>query len=87
MKRGRKPLGYKAGEWRYSELYDNWNFTTACCFKYKTRCEICPNELVCAGYKEEGKMHPVKKATMLTYENIGLKGYERWFTTNDTRDE
>lgn len=73
MKRGRKPN--KGNE---LDLYDRWNFTTACCFKYKTKCVLCPNQLVCKDFKKENEIHPVKLATMLTYANIGKKGLERF---------
>ena len=68
-----------------AELYWAWTFQTACCFKHKTKCNGCPNDLVCNKYKlcmKEGKkdydIHPIKYATLMTYKNIGLEGIERY---------
>ena len=68
------------------ELYGSWNFTTACCYKYRTKCILCPNQLVCSQFEDEEYMHPIKKATMMTLKNIGIEGIER-FINYDTRDE
>lgn len=67
-------------KWRYSKIYKSWNFTTACCFKFKTHCVDCPNRIVCELYanasKNVYKIHPVKFATLMTYSNIGIEGLE-----------
>ena len=64
-----------------------WNFTTACCFKYKTNCEICPNQIVCEKFKKENAIHPVKYATMMTYRNIGTKGLNNFKFIDEERKE
>lgn len=83
------------------EMYKQWNYTTACCFKHKCKCDRCPNVIVCSQITNpvgDYKIHPVKYATIKTYANIGLKGYKRAFTekggyrtekwgVNDTSDE
>ena len=67
----------------YCRMYMKWNYTTACCFKHKTKCDECPNEIVCEEYKKENEIHPIKYATLMTYRNIGLKGYRDY----DKKDE
>lgn len=68
-----------------AKLYWEWTFQTACCFKYKTKCKECPNDIVCNKYNScmkesqmDYKIHPIKYATLQTYKNIGLKGIERY---------
>lgn len=71
-----------------ASMYRSWNYTTACCFKYKTDCKICPNKIVCAKYtKPVGNyyIHPVKYATLKTYANIGLEGYESAFANSENK--
>ena len=64
-----------------SSMYKQWNYTTACCFKYKTNCDKCPNTIVCSRHTHwvgDYKIHPVKYATLKTYANIGRKGIEQF---------
>ena len=65
---------------RNARFFKRWNYTTACCFKYKTKCADCPNCIVCEMYSDLGKnkynIHPIKYATLMTYSNIGVKGLE-----------
>ena len=65
---------------RKARTFQKWNYTTACCFKYKTRCEKCLNQVVCKIYSDVSdnpyKIHPIKFATLMTYSNIGLDGLE-----------
>ena len=68
-------------------IYQRWNYTTACCFKYKTKCVLCPNNIVCEGFKKEGQMHPMKYATMMTYRNIGTKGLNNFKFIDEERKE
>lgn len=63
---------------RWARSFHHWNYTTACCFKYKTHCVDCPNHVVCKLYADVSrnpyKIHPIKYATLMTYSNIGLEG-------------
>lgn len=63
---------------RRSRSFQNWNYTTACCFKFKTHCEYCPNRVVCKLYSDSSsnpyKIHPIKYAMLMTYSNIGTEG-------------
>jgi len=68
----------KSKDYSFSEIYMRWNYTTACCFKYKTQCNECPNQLVCSKFENEDEMHPMKYATMVTFRNIGRKGLDRF---------
>lgn len=65
---------------RYDGTFYHWNYTTACCFKYKTHCMDCPNHVVCELYSDASKnpyhIHPIKYATLMTYSNIGIEGLE-----------
>lgn len=63
---------------RWSRSFQKWNYTTACCFKFKTHCVDCPNNVVCKLYADASsntyKIHPIKFATLMTYANIGTEG-------------
>ena len=63
---------------RWARSFQRWNYTTACCFKFKTHCENCPNSLVCKLYADSSKntynIHPIKFAMLMTYANIGIEG-------------
>lgn len=65
---------------RGARSFQKCNYTTACCFKYKTNCADCPNRVVCELYSEASKneyhIHPIKFAMLMTYANIGLEGLE-----------
>jgi len=65
---------------RYDRTFQRWNYTTACCFKFKTHCVDCPNHVVCKLYADTSsntyKIHPIKYATLMTYSNIGTEGLE-----------
>ena len=65
---------------RWSRSFQKWNYTTACCFKYKTHCIDCPNRVVCEMYSDSSKnsyhIHPIKFAMLMTYANIGTEGLE-----------
>ena len=62
----------------HPSLYKHWNFTTAICFKHKTKCFGCPNWLVCSRFEDENRIHPVKKAVIETLKNIGTNGLEKF---------
>lgn len=69
--------------WRLDlrEMYRHWNYTTACCFLHKTKCELCPNEIVCSKINKpvgDYYIHPIKYATLKTYANIGVKGLDKF---------
>lgn len=53
--------------------YRHWNYTTACCFKYKGKCLECPNNIVCSQIKHyrvnEYNIQPAKYAMLMTYAN------------------
>ncbi len=68
--------------------YTQWNYTTACCFKYKAHCDMCPNEIICSTIKlknNEYRIHPAKYAMLKTYATstepyttgLGKEGYWR----------
>ena len=64
--------------------YRHWNYTTACCFKYKGNCLECPNNWVCKQIKgalpNEYGIHPAKYAMLMTYANSDQPytvGFER----------
>ncbi len=63
---------------RYDRTFQHWNYTTACCFKYKTHCVDCPNRVVCELYADASnntyKIHPIKFAMLMTYSNLGTEG-------------
>lgn len=63
---------------RHDRTFQRWNYTTACCFKFKTHCMDCPNRVVCELYADVSrnpyKIHPIKFATLMTYSNIGIEG-------------
>ena len=63
---------------RRARSFQKWNYTTAHCFKYKTQCADCPNNVVCELYSKSSKnpykIHPIKYATLMTYSNIGTEG-------------
>ena len=65
---------------RWSRSFQKWNYTTACCFKYKTHCIDCPNHVVCELYSDSSSnsyhIHPIKFAMLMTYANIGTEGLE-----------
>lgn len=73
---------------RKDKGFKYWNYTTATCFKHKTQCNDCPNNLVCKMYSNIGKntykIHPVKFATLMTYSNIGVKGLDDEFVLGGT---
>lgn len=63
----------------FNRIYFRWNYTTACCYKYKTKCAICPNQITCSIVENKiHGMHPIKYAMLKTLENIGLQGIERF---------
>ena len=63
---------------RWSRSFQKWNYTTACCFKFKTHCVDCPNRVVCKLYADASsntyKIHPIKFAMLMTYAYIGIEG-------------
>ena len=68
-------------------IYQRWNYTTACCYRYKTDCSICPNRIVCGDFKKEDQIHPIKYATMVTLRNVGTEGLERFNFKDEKRKE
>lgn len=78
----------KSKDFGYARMYMKWNYTTACCFLHKTKCENCPNNIVCEKFDNETEMHPIKYSTLMTYRNIGLEGIREYLKENyDTRNE
>lgn len=67
-------------------MYVRWTQSTAACYFHKMICKNCPNEEVCRRVKERiNGMHPMKYATLKTYEQLGMNGLGRFI--NDTRNE
>lgn len=78
---------YEKTDSRKGIFCERWTFQTTCCYKYRMKCELCPNNMVCkmyTGVKNEYKIHPVKYAMLLTYSRLGEpKGYLNYDTRNE----